>query len=229
TAIQAYYANRSTDTAVAVLPRQYAGNPERMRIEAWESGYHLVQISQWEDEPIPWQDLVIKMDQQAKPLNAKLVFVGTEFTRKQSRQETVTIYRTENGRSTSVTPGEAYRSETQKSVSRYDVYTYNAYFFSKQIQPSGILAEEAPWDGPCRAANTYGAQVIALAKGSPAQQAGFQNGDVILKINGQTASADSIYFLFTPGSNQIEACRKGEPFSKTLQLPASAQSPQGNR
>ena len=148
TAIQAYYANRGADTAVAVLPKQYAGNPERMRLEAWESGYHLIQISQWEDEPIPWKELVGKMDRQAIPLEAKLVFVHTEFARKQARQETVTIYRTQDGSGSTARPGEPYRTETRAEASRYDIYTYSAYFFSKNIQPSGILAGEPRGTAP---------------------------------------------------------------------------------
>lgn len=223
TAIQVYYANRGTDTAVAKLPAQYVGNEERMRLEAWESGYHLVQITRWEDEPIPWKEQVKKMDAQSRGLDVQLVLIRTEFARKQTRQETVTIYRTMHGAASTPLPGEPYDTETKESSSRYDLYFYTAYFLSNKIQPSGILAGEAQWDGPCRTANTYGALVTALAKGSPAQQAGLQRGDVILQVNGETAGADNLYFLFNPGLNEMEVCRQGNRFPKTIRLPNPAE------
>jgi hypothetical protein len=223
TAVQATrLASKDGKLSAAYLPPQYAEDTDRMLREAWEQNYQLAKIAQWEGEDVSWRELGTTVARKAEGGNFLLVLVRKSFARNSAVSETVTVYATPSGRilrDPSESPGESFYPKAQERKTPVRIYAYTAYFFTRSRQPSGILAADGPWDGPCRTAYAYGALVLAVGKKTPADDARLQAGEIITAINGRSVDYQTLFALLRPGENTLNICRDGRYATKRLLLP----------
>lgn len=223
TAYTAYDAvSEQNKTKIAEMPQQYRNNRERMLVEMWEAGYYLVRALHWEEEEMSAAEQNSELAKQARLCGAEFVLLGKHFMRKAFKREEYAVYLTPAGvQATPPSGGPApFSVELRESVVSYDVFSYSAYFFATDSRADGILSADGPWSGPCRSAYSYGAQIVALRKNSPARSAGLQPGDVIASVNGRPAEPRNLSALFEPGVNEVIYCRGGQKHSRQVHLPS---------
>ena len=211
--------------AVAYLPRQYRDDADRMVRETWEQNFQLVKTAQWEEEDMSWQELAAAVVRKARGNKAVLAMVEKRALRAKTVREEITVYVTPSGkvlRDPMESPGEAFFPQTRQAEFTVPVYVYKAFYFTKSRQPSGILAAEGPWDGPCRTAYGYGALVRAVGKKTPADAARLYPGDIITTVNGRRAEYQNLFALLRPGENTLSICRNGQHSVAALHLPEAA-------
>lgn len=222
-----YAAMEGKKMAVGWMPAQYAESEPRMLAEAWEQNFQLVKKVYWENEDVPWNELTATVLRKAGTKPAVFALVTKIPLGDAPVREEVAVFIAPSGKiagDPQELPGQSFRVEMRKNPATAAVYGYSAFYFSWSRQPSGILAAEGPWDGPCRSAYTYGTLVAAVAKNSPAQQAGLRRGEVIMAVNSQPAEYRTIFSLFRFGDNAVAVCRDGTVSQKNLYLPPPAGS-----
>ncbi len=213
---------------VGPMPAQYVNNPTRMLQEAWEQNYQLAKTVRWESEEIPWKEVVAATGRKSGKSSALFALVERRALRDGSRTEQVTVYKTISGKlveSPAEAQGEAFYPQTREQRVTVPLYLYTAWFFTRSRQPSGILAQEGPWDGPCRTAYGYGALVLATGKNTPARKAEIQAGDIITAVNGRPAEYENLFGLLQGGHNTVTVCRGGAVLTLELALPQAAKRP----
>lgn len=207
---------------VGMIPQQYANNKERMVREAWEQNYQLTRTVEWTDEELPWPDLVTAASRKAGEGKTLFALVEKRLSHSEKRTAAVTVYKTASGRilqDPAESPGEGFNPQTQIRQSTVPMFRYTAWYFGRSRQPSGILAGEGPWDGPCRKTHDYGALIRAVGGNTPAHAAQLQPGDIVTAVNGRRVEGDTLLFLLTHGINTLTVCRNGHTETRHLTLP----------
>lgn len=211
--------------AVAYLPQQYAADTERMLRETWEQNYQLAKTVRWEAEDLSWQEVAAATARKSRAEKASLALVAKRPVRTETVREEITVYVTPSGktlRDPAESPGESFYPQVRARKAAVPVHAYTAYYFVRSGQPSGILAEEGPWDGPCRTPYGYGTHVRAVGKGTPAETAQLRAGDIITTVNGARAEYAAMFALLRPGENILSVCRNGQYATMRLYMPAPA-------
>ena len=230
TAIQLTYAVlEDKKMAVGWLPGQYAGNTDRMILEAWEQNYQLTKKVSWENEDVPWLELTTTILRKARHSGTVFALVDKKPVRRSSVREDIAVYTTPSGMVTddpASLVGQSFYTEIRTQSVPTTIYTYTAFYFTKSVQPTGLLLSQGPPNGPCRTNYTYGTQILAVGQKTPSATAGLQKNDILMAVNGRPAEFRDVFALFIPGENTLVICRNGTMLpQKHLRLPLPGEIP----